>query len=527
MNRNYIIGIFGLFLFFHGCQEPSAKENLINEESQEGSGKMPNNVKNEYPLTKDVFKLWFEDDTISREGKITPANSLNFSNSNNSDFYKWSYRMFLWITSKEKNGMRVFDSQTFYDVAPESGPDHMRKLIKHEPGVYRNFSPKLLQTGNKTIGLDEVEQGQAGGADVLMTKNGSLVYYTLMVNDVMAVFRTKTNGTTPMKFPDTQAEIDELMEYGKSELGVDIKDGDALAMELKLSWVESKSLKNASDYIEIEAIIPEYQKNSDNTTWKSTGKEVKTKLALVGMHVVGNAKGHPEMLWATFEHKDNAPAETYAYETTSNQIDTIGFTTEGEFVFCENKAKAPFNIPHMGMQLTPSFYATDTIVAKKGKKISPSNTSRVNPWGAVMGITPNPLVQSAAQSNSEILSLNYTVESLLIQGDLRKNYMLLGCTWTNNGGYPYSASGSVDGGKVNYPRTGETKVSGLGAAVGTSRLANSTMETYHQDMNCFNCHNNFTNVNTVEANEKYGFTGLSHIFSNILKLDSIKKSTTE
>jgi hypothetical protein len=40
-------------------------------------------------------------------------------------------------------------------------------------------------------------------------------------------------------------------------------------------------------------------------------------LAMVGMHVVGSTKGHPEMIWATFEHIGNAPNDDYSIETQS------------------------------------------------------------------------------------------------------------------------------------------------------------------------------------------------------------------
>ena len=503
-------------LAFYAC---TPAEKKIEEEIIEDVEGSPSNAKDKYPLTKDVFSSWFANDSITKDGAVNAANSLDFANTNNADFYKWSYQMFLWITSMGNDDTRVFDSQTFYDVAPEAGSKHMRQLIKHEPGVFRNFAPRLLQTGNANNVLDRVEQGQAGGADVLMSKNGSLVYYTLMVNDVMAAFRTKTLGSTPLEFPSTENEINDLVTYAYDSLGISITDQNALAMELKLSWVETSTLSNPEDYIQIQAIIPVYTKLNDSV-WKSSGQDTTTSLSLLGMHVVGNTKGHPEMLWATFEHAKNTPQETYTYLTKEDQIDTVKIDTNGDFVFCENGASGDFNVPHMGMELTPEYYTTDTILAKRGKTISASNSSLVNAWGAAASVIPNPLVSSVAESNSEVISLNDAVISMLVDGDVRKNYLLIGCTWTNNGGYPYSAMSNVDSGMVNYPRTGQSKVDGLGAAVGTSRLANSTMETYHQDMNCFNCHNNFTKTNTVAANTIFGFTNLSHIFSN---LDGLKK----
>ncbi len=55
-----------------------------------------------------------------------------------------------------------------------------------------------------------------------------------------------------------------------------------------------------------------------------------------------------------------------------------------------------------------------------------------------------------------------------------------------------------------------------GNEIGTSNLSNSTMETYHQNINCFACHSTST---------KDDYTGLSHIFEEIVPLteDETKK----
>ena len=507
-----IIPITAVTLFV-GCTPADKKiENDLENDLIEAIEGVPFNAKATNPLTQDEFNGWFVSGKVTKNGMVSAANSMDFANTNNSDFYKWSYRMFLWITSPKNENTRVFDSQTFYDVAPANS-NNKRALIKHEPGVFRNFSPQLLQTRNKSLGLDEVEQGQAGGSDVLMTKNGSLVYYTLMVNDVMAVYRTMNPGNNKLRLPSDSSEMATVVEFGKDILGVDIEDPNALAMELKLSWVEASSLSNPEDYVKIDAIIPTYAKDKENKMWVSTGDIDTVQLALTGMHVVGNTKGHPEMLWATFEHGRNTPQDTYNYVNTDEDIVTVPFSSEGDYLFCKSGASKPANESHMSMH-----YTEDTIFAKDGFTISASNTKLDHAWGAASDTTPNPLVTSVAESNSEVISLNSSVIGMLEDGDVRKNYILIGCTWTQNGGYPYSGYG-----EVNYPIVNGDTVKGLGAAVGTSRLANSTMETYMQADNCFNCHNNYTKENTVLANQKKGgYLSLSHIYSDLIGLPIVK-----
>jgi hypothetical protein len=80
-----------------------------------------------------------------------------------------------------------------------------------------------------------------------------------------------------------------------------------------------------------------------------------------------------------------------------------------------------------------------------------------------------------------MISLNNSVRSQLVKGDVRANYFFVGSTWTEGGQAPTGA----------YPQ---------GNVIGTSQLANSTMETFQQQTgnNCFSCHRtNTTNVSHV------------------------------
>jgi hypothetical protein len=504
------------------------------------------------------------------------------SNNTNCDFYKWSEQMFLWITSPYPGYAGVFDSPVFYDVSPEdangnrvlishqknvqrnfsprviqNGPQRLPVLIHPKTGklmeidtpkkssnglnlvsnnvgenvealtlklvdnklVYYNANGdvikaakpvftkglntddlvQIVRVGGKSIYVDkngeyvdEAEQGQAGGGDVLMTQDGSLVYYTILVNDVYAVFRSMYPDAK--KFPDTEDELDAIVKQA-AKMGIIIDDKDALALELKMSWVLADSVPNDSDYVTTSAIIPTYTPNANNTKWIKTGTTT-AKLVLVGVHVVGNVAGHPEMLWSTFEHVNNTPLNTYSYLDENSKEVTVNSSTSGTWNFCANGSTGPFNQAHMAMDTVIG----DTIIANSGFTVTPSNTLRNQPWGAAAGTIPNQNVSSAAESNSEIISINNNVMTMLITGDVRGNYMQIGNTWTMNGAFP----------------TGE--YADGGNEIGTSNLANSTMETYHQDLNCFVCHSNFP----TDSNDAYGYVGLSHIFGAIVPMDTAR-----
>jgi len=61
----------------------------------------------------------------------------------------------------------------------------------------------------------DVEEGQAGGGGALIAQNGSLIYYTTIVNDVYAFFLSgvKTGQITPAptQFPTTQAALNQVI----------------------------------------------------------------------------------------------------------------------------------------------------------------------------------------------------------------------------------------------------------------------------------------------------------------------------
>jgi len=56
------------------------------------------------------------------------------------------------------------------------------------------------------------------------------------------------------------------------------------------------------------------------------------------MHVVGTVKGHPEMVWATFEHVNNAPNEAYPYTNNKNKNVMCRRARPGNWLFCKAKS---------------------------------------------------------------------------------------------------------------------------------------------------------------------------------------------
>jgi hypothetical protein len=327
----------------------------------------------------------------------------------------------------------------------------------------------------------DVEQGQAdfGVLEAQTAANGSLVYYATMVNDVYAYFLTGVKDgaittSTPNQFPTTTADLNNIIAFATAhgKGSPPFPDPNALAVEVKSSWVIAAGLPNLSSYITMTATIPTYNQSNPNL-WTLTGQQT-VQLALVGMHVVGSTAGHPEMVWATFEHVGNTPLATYSYNSASGP-QTVSQNTSGNWLFSATGSAGPFNVAHMSFTGQP----TNNIQSSGSFTISPSDTLRLDSWG---------IDGSDAISNTEVISMNNHVRGMMASGDIRGNYIMTGATWT-----------------PGIPPSGQTP------GVGTNRLSNTTMETYQQRVsNCFSCH----------QGDQNGFNpvGLSHIYHKLQPL---------
>src|SRR5262245_48638310 len=180
------------------------------------------------------FAGWFEGSAVTANGFVNPANSVNLPNHADCDFYKWSSRMFLWVTSRMASGGTVLESPVFFSVsAPES--DGSRSLIQN---AHRSLNAEVRSA-------QTIEEGQAGTHGVLMAQNGSLVYYASKVNDVFAYFLTRAKSpgmpSPPDRFPIEQDQLDKIKAFAATR-GVSFPYPDVLVVELKTAWVETDGL---------------------------------------------------------------------------------------------------------------------------------------------------------------------------------------------------------------------------------------------------------------------------------------------
>ena len=399
-------------------------------------------------------------------------------------------------------------------VAMRPSSAHVQALMNLKPQAVnpKAIAQKFMINGrniflNVNGGVIDTEEGQADfPPSVLVTQNGMVIYYVSMVNDVMAYFLTGTKDggitPTPTKFPTTAAELTKITTFATAHSKT-FPDPNALAIEVKSAWIEASDLPNPSQYITTQAVIPTFDKTTNPNQWTPNGQKT-TTLALIGMHVVGSANGHPEMIWATFEHFGNDPDATFNYNSTNfganHQVPQANPIT-GTWLFTAPNATAPFNAVHA------QFSSGNINGFPAGSMVVPSNILRFKPYGAALGTAPNPLIPDDATSNTQIIGIDDSIANdfaALAGGpDVRTNYYFRGATWTENGAPP---AGS-------FP---------LGTDVGTSQLANTTMETFQQTStsyarfgtNCFSCHlTNTLNVSHMACDPVHGCTaGIQPLF---------------
>ncbi len=546
------------------------------------------------------FANWFVSGTAAAKGAVKPANSVGFPSdaaASDTDFYKWSEQMFLWITSPVDDKSIVLEHSNFFMVLPDSS-NGTRRLVQCEPGILTAAShikelsghngaflvdrkgkvwrvvrgdndaqgnnatsadnqavkiarieekptgghkffddknkeiaaPKALAAGKPLVGnvakrviingkavllsangeVDaDAETAQATN-NALIAQNNGLIHYILFVNDFYAYYATgKKNGaftgtSIDSLFPTDTIGRNLVCKYARDSFGVTINDSNALAIELKASFVEvNDQLLDKDSFITLKATVPVFNHFGDTVWVQDTTKTKPATLALTGMHIVGSVFGQPEMIWATFEHNSNAPNMAYVYTNTSNTITTHPADSCANWLLHNNNCDSD----NTNGLIANRTKGQDSIKAPSGQKIGPRNVTRQAPWGNFDNSTTN---ANTVKQNTMVMSINNSVRGQLaaLGSDIRTKYQFVGALWTNNGVVPNPLG--IDSFQAPCDTIN---------ARGGIQLANSTMETYmilkNTDAGCFDCHNGTLNPSTPD--------GLSHIFSQINPLTVGKK----
>ncbi|WP_445722148.1 hypothetical protein [Flavobacterium sp.] len=369
----------------------------------------------------------------------------------NCDFHQWSWQKFLWLTN-DVSGQPLFLEELFQVTSQTVRIPTVNKKIVLTASNKKQATGNILNT-NKTFSSNVTSYP---------------VYYSIHVNDslynsIWKYAKMKESDYTNATFP----------------VG---------SLELKIAWVNVDAIPDTTGYFVTDAVVE--------------GKN--TKIALLGMHVVGIVYNHPEFVWATFEHHDLAPYYDWKTTTTSDVPVT---SKTNKLLFDVNATATLANIT----------LASDS-----------TNVFAVNQFGVPRQAGDAFLSTSQKEpiNYDNIAAINASVKEQL--KDVWANYFYNGSIWINTEGYNYPTEQAELlvslGGTLSDPAPGKLPRGSVAAY-------NITMETYEQlgfaptsihgqnvagMGNCFSCH----------SASRGSSLNISHIFNGAVDYES-KLSVTQ
>jgi hypothetical protein len=366
----------------------------------------------------------------------------NFKDKSNCEFHEWSWQMFQWLMQDVDGEPRFLSFETPYSLL---GIANREVLL-----------PRTAKS-NEPEGFDEVLQAGPGG--IFVDQQGNPVYYSQHLDDTWVKFIKENDLLDPEKVrafdPNTSFPVG--------------------AIELKASWRIVGDGEDVSDMFTRPSEVYELE-NSKGQIVVSGTKTRSVQLALVGFHIGGVVKGHPEMIWATFEHKDNAP-DVPAGAT----VDTI--VSEQSYDFYQAGTKVP------GCNVN-SARSLDLKLDQETQKLTPvTNACRLFAQGNSAKNSEGINQDSVDSNDANIIALNQAVRAKLgPQPGPWSNYFEVGAIW-------FLPSDAL---KPNMALTTdfmpETSTDPNDQFLtGSLKLSNATIETFTQtqstQQNCFRCHN--------------------------------------
>ncbi len=368
---------------------------------------------------------------------------------------------------------------------------------------------------------------QAGARQILVDQNGNTLYYGIAMNDAFKDFILQNKLETPAK----------LRTYPTDHPSLIFPPG---VVEFKSAWqvVEGDAAAIAAQtetFISMKTTVPTLSQDPQTGILsEDRDKPIPVTVRLLAIHVVSTLVGHPEFVWASFEHSTamaNGMSDVRAADgqrdvapigpddLNPDPIDLNRSVTKPaddtkDYILYKkgtatNVASKPFD-SEMQMHLVgQKFLNTD---------LSPQQTSIYRMFPASKSNTTDP--------DAAITSLNHNVEALFNQAkangtlhsnDKRGHYRLVGAQWMDKPAY-YDIDIPIQNDPTTSPMVSGPHISQEGVMVepvpaktfaddikangsdssysilaGEDRMSSTAMESFTQAPgafnNCFTCHN--------------------------------------
>ncbi|MCV6587667.1 MAG: hypothetical protein OIF57_01375 [Marinobacterium sp.] len=385
------------------------------------------------------------DDSCKADASWFPHNKTAMPDGNGFDgrtncaFHRWAWQTFLWLTKEDANGQPVFlGMQSPYDLLGMKDRESLHPVLNKS------------QTAHS---MDEYLQ--AGTEGIMIDQNGRAIYSNQYLNDEFVTFIDQNQLTNPEHVqnlnPDTEFPVN--------------------AIELKAAWKIVEDGEDTSDFFTMKSSVYKLVNKSGKIVVDSSQK-LDVTLAMVGFHIAGVVEGHPEMIWATFEHKDNAPNVQPGTQANDPVADT-----DSTFY----KANTPYHACNINPANSPVLILNET-----SQTLHPvTQVCRQYAYG-----------NDAAQTNFQVPTnirvvkeLNASVKDNLDKDDVWSNYFEVGAIWFRGANRLKPGMDLAEDYDPDIPAD-DPKHQLL---IGSLKLSNSTIETFTQRANtmdnCFRCHN--------------------------------------
>lgn len=358
------------------------------------------------------------------------------------DFYQFSWQWFLAQVSPApdyaSNNERVFETNRLHNPAIASGQCSMPAVLG------RAMASKMLAM--RADKPQEFEEVQADG-NALYDQNSNILYYNVWYSDEEC--QSNQNGFAWGTF------------------------------EIKIAW---KVLTNPdTSFYTMQATLP--------------GGSQPVTLGLVGFHIANWTANHPEMIWATFEHKTNAPLCD-----GSSAMPASGWSfASNDAAQCLSANQVPGGNPPSTACAQYTFNTPDPFTTPNPPQTNtPNNICRQFAYGNQPGTAINGNDNAAnllaiQQLNDQLVGPSGMLTKLPDTDPMAiwKNYEMIGGIWTKDG----ASSGNPPVSHTVHANTGDKIVPGdpKSPQRGSLELANMSMETFQQGdtswaPNCFGCH---------------------------------------
>lgn len=371
-----------------------------------------------------------------------PPTEIPGGGSNFCQFYQFAWHWFIYLMgpSDADPAVRRFEDTAKYPILLGTA-DSCTNAENAKPRFFVRMTKDTQPNGEHVI---PEEIGQAGDGATIYDQNGNVIFYSV--------------------------------QFGR-ELCDAPKEGDLPVgtLEMKFAW---RIITDAEkpNYVWIDAdIVP------------SDGKDIMTTLGLVGFHLAKGTAEHPELMWASYEHVNNAPdcqnAISGSYNFTSSSCVTcLQNPTDSCMTSCAfNKADPETSLTGTPSEICRVFPNGTAPGDNKGDEnvavVTELNTQLVGPDGILTGVK------------------NQTLQVL-------SNYFNLGGMWVSDPSKPSSDASNLRGSLQLANPVAETTFQGtLGVAGGKVTTSTSGV------VQCFDCH--------VYTPGQTATSGLSHIVDDV------------